>query len=67
LPDSAFGIKSERVSNCTIDDSLLMGQILPALAEDQSNSENGNPPLGISANTTVRSSTKNALHYCNVH
>jgi len=44
-----------------------MGRILPALAEDQSNSENGNPPLGISANTTlgVRSSTK-CSHYCNV-
>jgi len=31
-----------------------VGQILPALAEDQSNSENGNPPLGISANTHWR-------------
>jgi glucose-1-phosphate adenylyltransferase len=69
IQHSVLGVRARVESGCTIDDSLLMGaDFYQPFAEDQSNCENGNVPLGIGANTMIRRAIidKNARIGCNV-
>lgn len=69
IQHSVLGVRSRVEAGCTIDNSLLMGaDFYQPFAEDNSNCENGNVPLGIGTNTTIRRAIidKNARIGCNV-
>lgn len=52
---SVLGVRSRVETGCTIEDSLVMGaDFYQPFAEEQSSCENGNVPLGIGSNTTIR-------------
>lgn len=69
IQHSVLGVRSRVESGCTIDNSLIMGaDFYQPFAEQQSNCENGNVPLGIGTNTTIRRAIidKNAQIGCDV-
>lgn len=52
---SVLGVRSRIETGCTIEDSLIMGaDFYQPFAEEQASCENGNVPLGIGSNTTIR-------------
>jgi glucose-1-phosphate adenylyltransferase len=52
---SVLGVRSRVETGCTIEDSLIMGaDFYQPFAEEQFSCENGNVPLGIGSNTTIR-------------
>jgi len=52
---SVLGVRSRVETGCTIEDSLVMGaDFYQPFAEEKSSCENGNVPLGIGSNTTIR-------------
>jgi glucose-1-phosphate adenylyltransferase len=55
IDHSVLGVRSRIESGSVIEDTLIMGaDYYQAFAERQTNSENGEVPLGIGANTTIR-------------
>ena len=69
IQHSVLGVRSRVEAGCRIEESLLMGaDFYQPFAEQQFNSENGNIPLGIGANTIIRRAIvdKNAHIGCDV-
>lgn len=67
---SILGVRARIEAGCTIEDSLIMGaDFYQPFAERQSDCNDGNIPLGIGANTTIRRAIidKNARIGCDVH
>jgi len=67
---SILGVRARIEAGCTIEDSLIMGaDYYQPFAERQSDCNDGNIPLGIGANTTIRRAIidKNARIGCDVH
>ncbi|MCV3215019.1 glucose-1-phosphate adenylyltransferase [Plectonema radiosum NIES-515] len=55
IDHSVLGVRSRIESGCVIEDTLIMGaDYYQAFAERHTNSQNGEVPLGIGANTTIR-------------
>jgi len=55
IQHSVLGVRSRIEAGCNIEDSLIMGaDFYQPFAEEQSNSNNGNVPLGIGSNTRIR-------------
>lgn len=55
IQHSVLGVRSRVESGCTIDNSLVMGaDYYQPFAEDKDSLNNGDIPLGIGANTTIR-------------
>ncbi|PPS39950.1 glucose-1-phosphate adenylyltransferase [Chroococcidiopsis sp. TS-821] len=66
---SILGVRARIEAGCTIEDSLIMGaDFYQPFAERQSDCKDGNIPLGIGANTTIRRAIidKNARIGCDV-
>jgi len=66
---SILGVRARIEAGCTIEDSLIMGaDYYQPFAERQSDCNDGNIPLGIGANTTIRRAIvdKNARIGCDV-
>lgn len=66
---SVLGVRSRVESDCLIEDTLIMGaDFYQPYAERQSNSQDGQVPLGIGSGTTIRRAIidKNARVGCNV-
>ncbi len=69
IDHSVLGVRSRIESGSVIEDTLIMGaDYYQAFAERHSNCENGEVPLGIGANTTIRRAIidKNASIGCDV-
>jgi glucose-1-phosphate adenylyltransferase len=69
IDHSVLGVRSRIESGSVIEDTLIMGaDYYQAFAERHTNSENGEVPLGIGANTTIRRAIidKNASIGCDV-
>ncbi len=69
IQHSVLGVRSRIEAGCSIEDSLIMGaDFYQPFAEQQSNCDNGNVPLGIGSNTTIRRAIvdKNAHIGCDV-
>ena len=69
IDHSVLGVRSRIESGCVIEDTLIMGaDYYQAFAERHTNCENGEVPLGIGANTTIRRAIidKNASIGCDV-
>lgn len=69
IDHSVLGVRSRIESGSVIEDTLIMGaDYYQAFAERQTNCENGEVPLGIGANTTIRRAIidKNASIGCDV-
>lgn len=69
IQHSVLGVRSRIEAGCSIEDSLIMGaDYYQPFAEQQSNCDNGNVPLGIGSNTTIRRAIidKNAHIGCDV-
>jgi membrane-associated HD superfamily phosphohydrolase len=69
IQHSVLGVRSRIEAGCTIDDSLIMGaDYYQPFAEEQSQCESTQIPLGIGANSTIRRAIidKNARIGCDV-
>jgi len=69
IDHSVLGVRSRIESGSVIEDTLIMGaDYYQAFAERHTNNENGEVPLGIGANTTIRRAIidKNASIGCDV-
>ncbi|MGI8501208.1 MAG: glucose-1-phosphate adenylyltransferase [Hassallia sp.] len=69
IDHSVLGVRSRIESGCVIEDTLIMGaDYYQAFAERHTNCQDGEVPLGIGANTTIRRAIidKNASIGCDV-
>jgi glucose-1-phosphate adenylyltransferase len=69
IDHSVLGVRSRIESGCIIEDTLIMGaDFYQAFAERHTNCQDGEVPLGIGANTTIRRAIidKNASIGCDV-